>query len=145
MIKQKISEALALYAGASLWVAYYNLAISLQLRNQGYDDLSEFLRTIYRNHLEQSEDIYDYMTDQGSIPQIRDIVELPQKFGTVEEALERSLIQTVRLTDTLESLMDILIDAKDHTTYASIQYLLTQQFKEEVAISKKIEKLKRKI
>ena len=41
--------------------------------------------------------------------------------------------------------MDILLQAKDHTTYATFQYLLKEQFEEEVLLSKIAEKLKRDI
>ena len=128
MLKQKITEALVKYAGASLWVAHYNLAIS-----------------IYHNHSLQSIEIYDYIAKQGSMPQIRDLTDIPVEFGQTHEAIEHSLVQTIRLTDALESLMDMLLQAKDHTTYATFQYLLKEQFEEEVLLSKIAEKIKRDI
>ena len=143
MLKQKISEALATYAGALLWVAHYNLAISIQLKSKGYYSLSDNLRTIYHNHSLQSIEIYDYIAKQGSMPQIRDVTDIPVEFGQTHEAVEHSLVQTIRLTDALESLMDMLLQAKDHTTYATFQYLLKEQFEEEVLLSKIAEKLKR--
>lgn len=142
MLKRKITEALTTYAGASLWVAHYNLAISLQLKSKGRDALSDYMRTLYRNHAEQSIDIYDYIAKQGTMPHISNIEEIPNTFGKSHEAVERSLVQTVRLTDALESLMDILLEAKDHTTYATFQHLLKEQFEEEVALSKIADKIK---
>ena len=143
MLKQKITEALITYAGATLWVAHYNLAISIQLKSKGFYTLSDNLRTIYHNHSLQSIEIYDYIAKQGSMPQIRDMTDIPIEFGQTHEAIEHSLIQTIRLTDALESLMDILLQAKDHTTYATFQYLLKEQFDEEVLLTKIIEKVKR--
>lgn len=145
MLKQKISEALATYAGALLWVAHYNLAISIQLKSKGLYDLSDYIRRLYQKHISQSIDIYDYIAMQGSVPQIRNMDEIPSTFGSSDEAIEHSLVQTIRLTDALESLMDILLQAKDHTTYATFQYLLKEQFEEEVLLSKIAEKLKRDI
>lgn len=145
MLKQKITEALVKYAGASLWVAHYNLAISIQLKSRGYSNLSDNLRTIYHNHSLQSIEIYDYIAKQGSMPQIRDLTDIPVEFGQTHEAIEHSLVQTIRLTDALESLMDMLLQAKDHTTYATFQYLLKEQFEEEVLLSKIAEKIKRDI
>ncbi len=142
MLKQKISEALATYAGALLWVAHYNLAISIQLKSKGLYDLSDYIRTLYKKHISQSIDIYDYIAMQGSVPQIRNMDEIPSTFGTSHEAIERSLIQTVRLTDALESLMDIILQARDHTTYVTFQYLLKEQFEEEVELSKIIDRAK---
>lgn len=142
MLKQKISEALATYAGSLLWVAHYNLAISIQLKSKGLYNLSDYIRRLYQKHLSQSIDIYDYIAKQGSVPQIMNVEEIPSIFGSSDEAIERSLIQTIRLTDALESLMDILLQAKDHTTYATFQYLLKEQFEEEVELSKIIERAK---
>ncbi|MBR4119282.1 MAG: hypothetical protein IKK64_04305 [Bacteroidales bacterium] len=142
MLKQKITEALTTYAGALLWVAHYNLSISLNLKTKGYEKLSSHIRTLYQRHIVQSIEIYDYIARQGTVPQIRDMVDIPITFDSPEEAVERSLVQTLRLTDALESLMDIILQAKDHTSYATFQYLLREQFDEEVLLSKLIEKLK---
>ena len=142
MLKQKIAEALTTYAAASLWVAHYNLAISIQLKSKGYEKLSENLRLIYRNHSTQSIDIYDYIAKQGSVPQIRDLTDIPATFGKTYEAIERSLVQKVRLTDALEELMDILLEAKDHTTYATFQYLLKEQLDEENMLNRIIDNVK---
>ena len=127
MLKQKITEALITYAGASLWVAHYNLAISIELKSKGFYTLSDNLRTIYHNHSLQSIEIYDYIAKQGSVPQIRDVTDSPVEFGQTYEAIERALVQTIRLTDALESLMEMLLQAKDHTTYATFQYLLKER------------------
>ena len=143
MLKQKITEALITYAGASLWVAHYNLAISIELKSKGFYTLSDNLRTIYHNHSLQSIEIYDYIAKQGSVPQIRDVTDIPVEFGQIYEAIEHALVQTIRLTDALESLMEMLLQAKDHTTYATFQYLLKEQFEEEVLLSQMAEKLKR--
>ena len=143
MLKQKITEALIAYAGASLWVAHYNLAISIQLKSKGYHTLSDNLRTVYNNHSLQSIEIYDYIAKHGSMPQIRDITDIPVEFGQTYEAIEHSLVQTIRLTDALESLMDLLLQAKDHTSYVTFQYLLKEQFEEEVLLSKIAERLKK--
>ena len=145
MLKKKITEALITYAGASLWVAHYNLAISIQLKSKGYYSLSDNLRTIYHNHSLQSIEIYDYIAKQGSMPQIRDVTDIPVEFGQTYEAIEHSLVQTIRLTDALESLMDILLQAKDHTTYAAFQYLLKEQFEEEVELSKIVDRAKTEV
>ena len=142
MLKQKITEALITYAGASLWVAHYNLAISIELKSKGFYTLSDNLRTIYHNHSLQSIEIYDYIAKQGSVPQIRDVTDIPVEFGQTYEAIEHALVQTIRLTDALESLMEMLLQAKDHTTYATFQYLLKEQFEEEVLLSQMAEKLK---
>ena len=91
----------------------------------------------------QSIEIYDYIAKQGSVPQIRDVTDIPVEFGQTYEAIEHALVQTIRLTDALESLMEMLLQAKDHTTYATFQYLLKEQFEEEVLLSQMAEKLKR--
>ena len=88
MLKQKISEALATYAGALLWVAHYNLAISIQLKSKGLYDLSDYIRTLYQKHISQSIDIYDYIAMQGSVPQIRNMDEIPSTFGSSDEAID---------------------------------------------------------
>ena len=142
MLKQKITDALSTYAGALLWVAHYNLALSIHLKSKGLDCISDYIRSLYNNHAKQSISIYDYIARQGSVPQIRDIVDIPSSFGSTDEAVERSLVQTLRLTDALESLMDILLQAKDHTTYVTFQYLLKEQFEEEVLLSKIIDKVR---
>lgn len=142
MLKQRIADALSTYAGALLWVAHYNLALSIQLRSKGLDSISDYIRSLYHTHSQQSINIYDYIARHGTIPQIRDMVDIPSTFGSADEAVERSLVQTLRLTDALESLMDILLQAKDHTTYVTFQYLLKEQFEEEVSLSKIIDKLK---
>lgn len=143
MLKQKITEALTTYAGVLLWSAHYNLSISLNLKSKGYEKLSCHIRALYQRHVAQSIDIYDYIAMHGTVAQIRDMVDIPITFDTDEEAVERSLVQTLRLTDALESLMDILLQAKDHTTYATFQYLLREQFEEEVLLSKLIDMSKK--
>ncbi|MBQ3555142.1 MAG: hypothetical protein IJA09_02880 [Bacteroidales bacterium] len=139
MLKQKITQALTTYAGALLWVAHYNLSISLYLKSKGYDKLSTHIRSLYQKHLSHSVEIYDYIAKHGTIAQISDMVDIPVTFDTPDGAVERSLVQTLRLTDALESLMDILLQSKDYTTYVTFQYLLREQFEEEVLLSKLID------
>jgi ferritin len=38
--------------------------------------------------------------------------------------------------------MDIILQARDHTTYVTFQYLLKEQFEEEVELSKIIDRAK---
>lgn len=143
MLKQRIAEALASHADAAAWSARFFLSISVQMEYEGYSGFSRWMRGKYSEYNCESLSVIDYILEQGTHPVLSDITGIPSEFGDMLEAFEQGLVQLMRLGDSLESVVSLVQEEKDNTTYAKLQPMLLKQVAVEADISRIISRLKR--
>ena len=87
--------------------------------------------------------LMDYVIEQGGKVELQDIMDIPSDFGDPVESFEQVLVHLMRITDTFDTLLDVVCDEKDRATRAVLDWFVLNQVKEEAEISQIIAYLKR--
>jgi ferritin len=70
------------------------------------------------------------------------IDEPPQEFGTVAEVFEASLEHERFITKSINDLLDVAVEERDHATQVFLQWYITEQVEEESNVDDIVQRLK---
>jgi len=85
----------------------------------------------YQEEMEHAMKIYHYMQEQGGKVILETIEKPPSAFGTPLEMFEKTLAHEQLVTRSINDLMDLSIEQKDHATQIFLQWFVTEQVEEE--------------
>jgi len=71
-----------------------------------------------------------YLLDAGGRVEIRDIPAPQNRFKTVEESIQLSLDQEMKVTEQINQLMELAIKERDHITQNALNWFVTEQLEE---------------
>ncbi len=75
--------------------------------------------------------IFRYLIDMDSIAISPSIQQPPSQFGTVKNIFEETLTHERRVTKSINEIVELAISESDHSTYAFLQWYVTEQREEE--------------
>ena len=143
MLKKRVEEALNAQINAEIWSAHFFLAISLHFAENGYPGFDARMKYQHQEEHRHALRLMDYVIEQGGKVELQDIVDIPSDFGDPVESFEQVLVHLMRITDTFDTLLDVVCDERDRATRAVLDWFVLNQVKEEAEISQIIAYLKR--
>ena len=143
MLKKRVEEALNAQINAEIWSAHFFLAISLHFAENGYPGFAARMKYQHQEEHRHALRLMDYVIEQGGKVELQDIVDIPSDVGDPVESFEQVLVHLMRITDTFDTLLDVVCDERDRATRAVLDWFVLNQVKEEAEISQIIAYLKR--
>ncbi|WP_455497924.1 ferritin [Coprobacter sp.] len=143
MLKKRVEEALNTQINAEMWSAHFFLAMSLHFAEDGYTGFAAWMRHQYNEEQQQAFRLMDYVVEQGGRVILQDIVDIPSEFGDPIETFEQALVHQMRITDSFDTLLDVVCEEKDRATRSVLDWFVLNQVKKESEISRIITRLKR--
>lgn len=142
MIKTKIEEALNQQLNLEFYSSYLYLSMS------AYFD-SKHLSGFANWAIQQSEEeklhamkIYSFLLERGANVVLSSIQAPPACWDSPLNAFEDSFANEQRVTNTINNLVDLAVEEKDHATHIFMQWFVTEQVEEESMTSGIVERLK---
>jgi len=86
--------------------------------------------------------IYRYVLEQGAEVELYSVDKPDQEWDGLAGMLERSLEHEKTVTQSVNDLMDVAVEARDHATQIFLHWFVTEQIEEEATVGDLIARLK---
>jgi ferritin len=107
------------------------MAMSAYSEHIGLKGFANWFMVQYKEESEHAMKIYAYINEQGGQVKLMAIEEPPAVFDSPLDMFEKTLVHEQFITKSINALMDIAIEEKDHATQIFLQWFITEQIEEE--------------
>ena len=142
MISKKMETALNEQINKEFYSAYLYLAMSAFCNKLNMSGSEHWFRMQYDEEVIHMTKMFDYVMQHGGDAHLMQIDEPPQEFGTVLEAFEASLTHEQFVTQSINELLDVAVEEKDHATQVFLQWFITEQVEEEANVQEIVQRFK---
>ena len=125
-----------------IYSAYLYLAMSAYSESKGLKGFANWLYVQYQEEMTHAMRLYNYLLEQGGEVELRAIEQPPKEFGASLEMFEKVLAHEQFITKSINELVDLAIQEKDHATQIMLQWFVTEQIEEEANDNEIIDQLK---
>lgn len=131
MISKKMAQALSGQINNELNSAYLYLSMSSFTTFSGLNGAANWFMVQYQEEMTHAMKFYDYLNSQGEHVQLTAIAGPPTEFGTLLSMFEQTLKHEQFITKSIDDLMELAVNEKDHATRIFLQRFVTKQIEEE--------------
>ncbi len=142
MITQKMSEALNGQINKEMYSAYLYLSMSAYADSIGLSGFANWFYVQYQEETEHAMRMFQYLQEQGDTIKLKAIEQPPVEFESPMQMFEATLEHEKFITKSINDLVDLAIEEKDHATHIFLQWFITEQVEEEANDNEIIDKLK---
>ncbi len=142
MISKKMSDSLNNHMNLELFSAHMYLVMSSCANDFGLKGAANWFFVQYREEMIHFMKFYTYLTDQGVVISIPANKDVPNKYESLLEMLQKTLSHEGMITSCINELSELAVQDKDHATQIFLQWFVTEQIEEESNDRDLIAKLK---
>jgi ferritin len=141
MITKKMEEALNGQINKEFYSAYLYLAMSAYCNKSNMPGCEHWFRIQYDEEVIHMTKMFDYLMQHGGEARLMKIDEPPMDFGSVLNAFEASLKHEQFVTKSINELLDVAVEERDHATQVFLQWFITEQVEEEANVKEIVDRL----
>lgn len=142
MLKENIEKALNEQIAMEGNASFFYLSMASWCEQQGLEGSSEFF---YRQAAEEHEHmmrIFRYILEMDGKAISPAIIKAPEDFRSIQDIFSDVYEHEQKVTQSINSLVDLSAQENDHTTYQFLQWFVAEQREEETLIRSIRDKLK---
>ena len=141
MLHDTISKALneqILLEGQS---SHTYLTMAVWAETQGFDGVAEFLYAHAEEEREHMLKLMRFVNERGGVAQVPTVQAGATDYNGLRAVFESILTHETRVTECINNLVDLCLQAKDYTTHNFMQWFVSEQIEEEALARKNLDKL----
>ena len=142
MITKRMEEALNGQINKEFYSAYLYLAMSAYCNKLGMPGAEHWFRMQYDEEVIHMTKMFDYVMQHGGEAHLMLIDEPPREFGKIIEVFEESLRHEQFVTQSINELLNVAVEEKDHASQVFLQWYITEQVEEESNVGDIVDRLK---
>jgi len=142
MIPKKLEKALNKQINAEFYSAYLYLSMSAYLTDISLTGFANWMRAQFEEEKFHAMKMYDYLLERGGIIKLEAIKAPKHKWKNIIDVFENVLEHEQMVTASINNLMSLAIDEKDHATANFLQWFVDEQVEEEATVSDLLAQLK---
>ena len=131
MIKQAMGDALNEQINREMYSAYLYMAMSNHSSSMGLKGFGNWFMVQYHEEMFHAMKIYEYLASQGFPVILKAIAEPPATFDSPLDMFTKTLAHEQFITESINDLMELAIQEKDHATQIFLQWYVLEQVEEE--------------
>lgn len=131
MLSNNMLNALNKQINKEIYSAYLYMSMSAYSQYTGLKGFANWFMVQYNEEMEHAMKIYTYVNDQGEQVKLMAIDEPPVEFESPMDMFEKTLDHEKFITKSINELIDLAIEEKDHATEIFLQWFVTEQIEEE--------------
>ena len=141
MLSDKMLKALNGQINKEMYSAYLYMAMSAFSESKGLSGFANWFYVQYQEEMEHAMKLYNYILEHGNDVELEAIEKPPREFGSPLDMFKATLKHEQFITKSINDLMDMAIQLKDHATQIFLQWYVTEQVEEEANDHELIDKL----
>ncbi len=142
MITKQMEKALNGQINKEFYSAYLYLAMSAYCNKIGMPGSEHWFRMQYDEEVIHMTKMFDYVMQHGGEAHLMQVDEPPREFGAILEIFEASLEHEQFITRSINELLDVAVEEKDHASQVFLQWYITEQVEEESNVGDIVDRLK---
>jgi ferritin len=142
MLNERMAEALNTQLNKEIYSAYLYLSMSAYSSFIGLKGFANWFMVQYQEEMVHAMKIYNYVDSQGGQVKLMAVEQPATEFESALEMFEKTLEHEKFITKSINDLVNLAIEEKDHATNIFLQWFVTEQIEEEGNDNDIISKLK---
>jgi ferritin len=142
MITKKMEKALNAQINKEFYSAYLYLAMSAYCNKINMPGSEHWFRIQYDEEVIHMTKLFDYVMQHGGEARLLKIDEPPMDFVSVLGAFEASQKHERFVTESINELLNVAVEEKDHATQVFLQWFITEQVEEEANVKEIVDRLR---
>ena len=135
MLGKKVEDALNAQMNREFYSSYLYLSMSAHFESNSLKGFAHWLRIQAKEELEHAMKFYDYTTQRGARPALRQIDAPTSKWKTHAAVFEDAYKHEQKVTKYISELVDLARAEVDHATEVFLQWFVNEQVEEEMNAS----------
>jgi ferritin len=131
MLGKKMEAALNEQINKEMYSAYLYMSMSADSANKGLKGFANWFMVQYHEEMLHAMKMYEYIARQGGKVTLKAIAEPPQSFESAMDMFQKTLKHEQFVTKSINELVNLAIQEKDHASQAFLQWYVTEQVEEE--------------
>ena len=141
MITKKMEKALNEQINKEFYSAYLYLAMSAYCNKINMPGCEHWFRLQYDEEMIHMTKLFDYLMQHGGEARLMKIDEPAAEFGSALSAFEAALKHEQFVTQSINELLNVAVEEKDHATQVFLQWFITEQVEEEANAKEIVDRL----
>ncbi|MGM0611885.1 MAG: ferritin [Bacteroidota bacterium] len=131
MLTKKMEKALNEQINKELWSAYLYLSMAAYFEDNNLPGFANWMRVQYHEEVTHGMKIFDYINDRGGRVLLKPIMEVPTEWADTRTVIEETLKHERVVTESINDLVNLAVQEKDHATNNMLQWFVGEQVEEE--------------
>ena len=131
MLSKTMLNALNKQINKEIYSAYLYMSMSAYSQFIGLKGFANWFMVQYNEEMEHAMKIYTYVNNQGEKVKLMAIDEPPTEFESPMDMFEKTLDHEKFITKSINELVDLATEEKDHATEIFLHWFVTEQIEEE--------------
>ena len=142
MLHKKMTQALNKQINREMYSAYLYMDMSKHSAQVGLKGFANWFMVQYHEEMFHAMKLYEYIQRQGESVKLETIEAPPESFASPLDMFTKTLAHEQYITKSINDLMELAIEKKDHATQIFLEWYITEQIEEEENDNDIIQQLK---
>ena len=142
MFSKKVEKALNDQINAEFFSAYLYLSMSAYLSDISLVGFANWTRAQYEEEKFHAIKMYNFILERGGKVKLKTIDSPKHKWRDIIDVFEDILEHEQKITHSINDLISLAIDERDHATVNFLQWFVDEQVEEEASVSELLSQLK---
>jgi len=142
MLSSKVEKALNLQLNAEMYSAYLYLSMSAFCASRNLSGFANWMRVQFEEEQAHALKLYQYILDRDGRVILSTIETPPYEWKDIIDVFEKVQDHEGTVTASINNLLDLALEEKDHATATMLQWFVTEQVEEEANVSDLLDQLK---
>jgi ferritin len=143
LIKQQLIEPLNKQIAMEFFAETQYIAIAVYFDSEGLPSLASFFYRQAEEERSHAMKFVHYMLEAGATPIVPALPQPKNGFASPAEAVELALAHEIKVTDSINNLVDLALEHKDHATDTFLRWFVTEQVEEVSSMTNLLQVVKR--
>ena len=143
LLKQSVNDAINKQVVEEFSASGQYIAIAFYFEAETLPELAKFFHAQAAEEHMHAMKLLHYLSEAGAQPLVPATKQPKNHFDSVEEAVQLALNQELKVTEQINSLVDLAVEEKDHLTRQFLQWFVTEQLEEVSSMSDLLRVVKR--
>ena len=131
MINDRMTEAFNAQVNREMYSAYLYMSMSAHCNHLGLKGFANWFMVQYHEEMLHAMKIYEHVQRRGAQAELSAIDAPPRTFDSLLGMFEATLAHEQFITKSINDLMDLAIEEKDHASQLFLGWYVTEQVEEE--------------
>ena len=142
MLNKRLEIELNNQLNAELYSAYLYLSMASFLADKNLNGFSNWMKIQFQEEQAHAMKLYQFIIDRGGKVILEKIGKPQAEWAGIVEVYEAVLQHEQKITASINNLINIAYEEKDHASVAELQWFVTEQVEEEAGVSDIIDQLR---
>src|SRR5690606_5275209 len=116
--------------------------MSAWFEDKGLPGFANWMYVQYQEELTHANKIFKYIVERSGKAEVKAIKQMPEDFDSVLQVVEKTLEHEQHVTELINNLVDVAVEARDHATQSFLKWFVDEQVEEEANVTEILDSLK---